>query len=428
MSEMPARLVPPPRIGRLDAALVAAWLAAALPGLVLVKQQFTGYVGLVWLGFCIWHWRSLRGHPEGRRMLRSPFAMGFIGSVLLLALLLLIHRSDDWGQLHNPSRFVLVLPMAVAVAVLRPSCRPYFGIAACAGLLGAAVAVWQVLITAQVGPLDAHLGFTNRNKFAYVVGTLLLVTLAGLRLPPGERPPRALLLAGALGALVALVLANTRGAWLAVLVPLGVWLLASRALPVRGRVLAATASVLLVAGLVATPGSPVRDRIELGLQQYEAYTPGHVIAGDSVAERLEMWRASLVMADAHPWIGIGPGRFNEGLGEMIAAGEAPASLSTQGHPHSEYLEALATGGVVGLIALLAALLGPLVHFIMVLRRGEPGRSASRACALAGALVVGATIIFCATDPFFYIHFSTLYYALSVALLAGFADAAARNGG
>src|SRR5690606_24336368 len=120
------------------------------------------------------------------------------------------------------------------------------------------VAVWEVVVTGQVGPLDAHLGFTNRNKFAYVVGTLLLISLAGLRLPADVRPPRAWLLAGALGALVALVLANTRGAWLAVLVPLGVWMLASRALPVRGRILAATASMLLVAGLVATPGSPVR--------------------------------------------------------------------------------------------------------------------------------------------------------------------------
>ncbi len=410
----------------LPPALVAAWLAAALPGMVLIKQQFTGYVGLVWLGFCIWHWRSLRGHPEGRRILRSPFAVGFITSVALLALLLLIHRSDDWGELHNPSRFVLVLPMAVAIAVLRPSCRPYFGVAAFAGLLAAAVAVWQVVITAQVGPLDAHLGFTNRNKFAYVAGTLLLITLSGLRLPVDVRPPRAWLLAGALGALVALVLANTRGAWLAIVVPLCIWLLASRVLAVRGRVLAATASLLLVAGLVATPGSPVRDRLELGLLQFEQYTPGHVVAGDSVAERLEMWRASLVMFDSNPWIGIGPGRFNAGLNEMIAAGDVADSLASQGHPHSEYFEAAATGGLVGLVALLAALLGPFAHFIGVLRRAGPGDSVGGACALAGALLVGATAIFCATDPFFYIHFSTLYYALSVALLAGFADATARG--
>jgi O-antigen ligase len=410
----------------LPPALVAAWLAAALPGMVLVKQQFTGYVGLVWLGFCIWHWRSLRGHPEGRRILRSPFARGFIANVALLVLLLVIHRSTDWGELHNPSRFVLVLPMAVAVAVLRPSCRPYFAVAACAGLLGAAVAVWQVVITAEVGPLDAHLGFTNRNKFAYVVGTLLLVSLAGLRLPDGERPPRALLVAGAGGALVALVLANTRGAWIAVLLPLVAWLLASRAIAAQRRAVAAAAIALLVVGLVATPGSPVRDRIELGLAQYEQYTPGHVIAGDSVAERLEMWRASLVMARSSPWIGVGPGRFNEVLNEMIAAGEVPDSLASQGHPHSEYLEYAATGGVIGVVALLAVLLGPLAHFAAVLRAAGPGRSVGGACALAGALVVGATAIFCATDPFFYIHFSTLYYALSVAILAGFADATARG--
>ncbi len=79
-----------------------------------------------------------------------------------------------------------------------------------------------------------------------------------------------------------------------------------------------------------------------------------------------------------------------------------------------------------MIALLAVLLGPLVHFIGVLRRAGPGRSVGGACALAGALLVGTTAIFCATDPFFYIHFSTLYYALSVALLAGFADVVARE--
>src|SRR5690606_11779531 len=151
----------------------------------------------------------------------------------------------------------------------------------------------------------------------------------------------------------------------------------------------------------------------------------YVVAGDSVAERLEMWRASLVMARSSPLVGVGPGRFNEELNAMIAAGEAPESLASQGHPHSEYLEYAATGRVVGLVAPLALLAGPLAHFAAVLREAGPGRSGGGASALAGALLAGATAIFCATDPFFYIHFSTLYYALSVAILAGFADATGR---
>lgn len=404
--------------------VTAAWLAAALPGLVLMRQSFTGYVGLAWLAFCLWHWRELRASPAAGPMLRSPLAIGFAGSVGVLVVLVAIH-GGELAALHNPSRFVLVLPMAIAVAAWQPSCRPYFAATIAAALLAGAVALWQVVITAEVTPLDAHLGFSNRNKFAYVAMSLLLVLLAGLRLPDAVRPPRGALLAGVAAAALALLLANTRGAWLAAVVPLWLWLASSRALASKHRLLAGMLIVALVAGLAAAPGSPVRDRLELGLAQYEQYEPGNVTAGDSIGERLEMWRASLVMAAAHPLIGVGPGRFNQALRALVAQGEAAPAIAGQGHPHNEYLAALATGGVVGLLALLAVLLGPLVHFVSLARRAGPGRSVTGACALAGALVCGATVIFCFTDPLFYIHFSTLYYALSLALLAGFAQHASR---
>lgn len=407
--------------GALTPAQMAGALAAALPALVFMHQRLTGLVGLVWLGFCLWHLPRLRPDPAARTMLRSPLAAGFITSVVLLAVLIALH-GGRWSSLHNPSRFVLVLPMAIVVAALRPSCRPFFAATAFAGIVAGAVAVWEVLVTGAVGPLDAHLGFTNRNKFAWVAATALLVTAAGFRLPDIARPPRGLLALGAFGALVALVLANTRGAWIATLVPVWIWLLAARTLSGRRRTAMAAASVVLAGGLALVPGSPVHDRIELGLAQWSGYAQGQVVAGDSVGERLEMWRASAAMFAAHPWIGIGPGRFNAALNTMIAAGEVSPAVAPQGHPHNEYLAAAATGGVVGLVALLAVLAGPLVHFGVLARRPGPRDTVARACALAGLLVTGMTALFCATDAFFYIHFSTVYYALTLALLAGFAAA------
>ncbi|MCO5118954.1 MAG: O-antigen ligase family protein [Burkholderiaceae bacterium] len=406
-----------------DRQFVAAWLAAALPGLIFFHHRVPVFILLAWLVFHAWSWKTLRQERDGRSVLRSPIALGFATNTAVLAVLFLIHR-DNWHPLDHSTRLLLALPAMAAIVILRPSCRPYFTAAAFGGIVAGAVAVWEVLITAGVAPSDPILGFSNRSKFSYVSASVLMLLCAASCLPGDERPARPWLVLGIAGALVAIVLANARSIWIATVIPLTIWMWSSPRFSLASRVRITGGSALLMAALALTPGSPVNDRIMLGLQQYEQYRPGQAMFDDSIGSRLDMLQVGLSMFREHPWVGVGPGQFTEELAPYVDSGMISADALRVGNPHNEYLSALATGGVIGLLGLMAVLAGPLLYFAGSIRRSGAS-SRSGACGLAGVLVVGLTAIFSAMDPLFHVHFSTIYYALTIAILGGFADTARR---
>ncbi|MDQ2070114.1 O-antigen ligase family protein [Natronospira bacteriovora] len=95
----------------------------------------------------------------------------------------------------------------------------------------------------------------------------------------------------------------------------------------------------------------------------EARWPGeyrypHVFG--SMSQRLEMWRIALAAFAERPLLGHGTGSFNEIARVRIEAGAAPHVMAHYDHAHSEYLEALATRGVPGVLMLIA-LLAALMH-------------------------------------------------------------------
>ncbi|PPK87987.1 hypothetical protein CLV84_0949 [Neolewinella xylanilytica] len=69
-------------------------------------------------------------------------------------------------------------------------------------------------------------------------------------------------------------------------------------------------------------------------------------------------RAGLLIGAAHPWLGVGPGRFQDYTEALVPSGNYPAHFG-RFNPHSAWTGAFAeTGlfGLLGLIALVASLL------------------------------------------------------------------------
>lgn len=86
----------------------------------------------------------------------------------------------------------------------------------------------------------------------------------------------------------------------------------------------------------------------------------YALSTSSVGERLQMWEAAWHMFIDHPLFGVGTGAFQ---GALPSAVGSPLLLPVSGdheHAHSDYLNSLATKGVLGLITLLALLLSPAV--------------------------------------------------------------------
>jgi O-antigen ligase len=85
-------------------------------------------------------------------------------------------------------------------------------------------------------------------------------------------------------------------------------------------------------------------------------------ASGAIRERLEMWHTAGHAFVDHPLAGVGVDQFGVYARQQVADGHANAAIAKYDHPHNEYLEAAATGGVPGIIVVLLVFGMPLVYF------------------------------------------------------------------
>lgn len=207
------------------------------------------------------------------------------------------------------------------------------------------------------------------------------------------RPNGSTLLAGTLAVLLiggCLVLTKSRTAYLATM--MGVGLLAvvhadtwRRRIGWRLPLIGALLVVAVVAGAFLVGGL---DRLVLSE------------APKSLLYRWEYWQATMAMIADHPWLGVGPGSFQE----RYTAYKLPQSSETILEPHNFVLEIAAIAGLPALAAFLAVLFVASWRFV----RGEaspvsqlqaklpPAESVSRGSLLAVA--VGASVGGLLTSP------------------------------
>jgi O-antigen ligase len=141
-------------------------------------------------------------------------------------------------------------------------------------------------------------------------------------------------------------------------------------------------------------------------------------ATGAVRERLEMWRTAARAVREHPLTGIGVGRFGDYVQGEIAAGRSNPSIGRYNQPHNEYIEAAATGGVPGLLVLLATFLVPLAFFARYVRARDEALALP---ARAGLSVIVLYLLCALTDSVFYRVMPQSFYfftVLGMALLIG----------
>ena len=164
--------------------------------------------------------------------------------------------------------------------------------------------------------------------------------------------------------LLGLFASYSRGGWIGALAGFfGLAVLAGR----RTAALAASGLVLfLLVGLLGAFSAlpPVLvERIEGITSNLRIFDAGKVSVNDAnfaVVERMAHWQAAWRMWNAYPFLGIGPGNFNEAYPDFFVGRWS----DSQGHAHNYYLHILAEAGPLGL-ALYLALFG--AFFLAALR-------------------------------------------------------------
>ena len=180
--------------------------------------------------------------------------------------------------------------------------------------------------------------FVNKNHFAYLMEMAFGLGL-GMAVARGVKKERLLIyFALLLPIWTALVLSNSRGGILAMLVQI-----VSAALLLSWRSLSALRVVLLVvlvAGVLFGTLWVGGDRLASNFGNATRELNPDEAAGVS---RNEIWRATLKMFAAHPIAGVGLGGYWIG----ITAYHDASGLMTPQEAHNDYLELLSSGGVIG---------------------------------------------------------------------------------
>ena len=317
----------------------------------------------------------------------DPYQTRFF-ALLLLALTLSGVMLARYASSEKRLRIVINLVILVAVA------SAVFGILRQTTQHGARFGLPLLLPDLGYGQ------FINKNHFAYLLEMGLGLTL-GLILGGGVKRDQALIYFAALLPLwIGLVLCGSRGGLIAMMAQLVVAALLfsmvvrsgnsiepqskvlrlSRSLPVRfALILVLVAGILF--GTIWLGGDQLATRIEESRNEISADTTG-LRQGVS---RNEIWKATWRMFVAHPVLGIGMG----GYWAAIPAFHDASGTMTPQEAHNDYLELLASGGLVGLA------LGVWFAVVVIKRTRENLAAANRfrraACLGAAIGIAGVAV-------------------------------------
>ena len=186
-------------------------------------------------------------------------------------------------------------------------------------------------------PKEGFGQFINKNHFAFLM-EMAFGLVVGLAV--AERSRQSVVYLSFVSPLwVALVLSNSRGGILAMLVQV---VIAALLLTKRFALRAVLVVVLVIGVLVGTlwVGG---DRLMSNLQATSGEAPVNSAPAREGASRGEIWRATLKLFAAHPILGAGLGAYWIAI---TAHHDASGTLTPQ-EAHNEYLELLASGGVIG---------------------------------------------------------------------------------
>jgi O-antigen ligase len=281
-------------------------------------------------------WQSLSADPYETQV----FALQLLALVVLAALFFRYFSHDQ--RMRTLIHVIIAIAFASALfGIVRQTTQHQAG-----------------FLLAQLQVDQGYGQFINRNHFAYLMEMGFGLAL-GLLVGGGVRRDHGLIyLAALLPIWTALVLSNSRGGLLAMLVQLVVTvLLFTAALPIhdsdllRSRVLRLARSpairlvlvaalvVLVVAGMFWVGGDRLIDRLEATRTEF-----GETGESRQGATRLKIWQATGQMIKANPVFGVGLG----GYWAAIPMYHDASGILTPQQAHNDYLELAASGGAVGL--------------------------------------------------------------------------------
>lgn len=311
----------------------------------------------------------------------------------------------DKLELHL--RLLAIIPIYLLLRHVKPlESVLWYGLIAGAILTGI-VALYEVVVLGQ----QRATGDNNSIHFGNISLLMGFMSAAALPRMRATYGLRVLPLLAFIMGLAASVLSGTRGAWIAL--PALIILLGWTYRRYLSRAIIATGIALVVAMPVVFYVVPETEMITEDVAGYIIQDERDV-ASTSVNIRRDMWRVALDLSMQHPLFGVGLGNYQLAVRPYVASGFAHRSILPFDHPHNEYLAALMSCGLVGLLALLGVLVAPAMIFYRAYRADDPQCAA---LGLAGLLLMIGYAHHGATNNIFERGVSLSFFVYAVAFIA-----------
>jgi O-antigen ligase len=269
-------------------------------------------------------------------------------------------------ELVNLSLFLILLVAATDLLVVHPRRirALVISLAVVGGLCGIlavmeAAGIWRGQFPLPGTSLNrATLGFGWPNELAMFLAMILPLTLHTFQAARGAAS-RSLAFAAIAATAMGLAATFSRGSWLAVFTSALVLLLVRRSPSMFRAWALALAGVLVINFLF---GGAVQNRI------MQTMTDPYIV------QRAALTWAGLLMFQAHPIVGVGPGGFGANLDRF--GPQIDILWDYVGSAHNAYVEVAAEMGIIGLAAFLFLLIAIFTRLFRGARRAELDPAAS----------------------------------------------------
>ena len=321
-------------------------------------------------------------------------------------------------RLEKIANFIFLIPIFMAMVSCKENLVKAFLIGVVIGgivLLG--IAIYQTHILGY----GRAAGFYNAIMFGSLAVLVSLALVVSLVFSKIDKIQFLMILFSLLCALIATILSGTRGAWLGlvVTVPLAIGLgLVVKEIS-RKRLMQV---VVLSLGVILIAGALSKDELSHRWQATTTAIDESKPLTDqrsSIGQRLIMWDAAIKIWYQNPVIGTGMGDFHVDFEKMKKSGEvkwADMPRVYSAYAHSTLFEALATTGILGLIALiLSTFLLPVVYFTRALKASV--NEYDRYASVFGLSFVTAFLIFGLTENWLAHKQLVITFLLLLAIMA-----------
>ncbi|WP_167855439.1 O-antigen ligase family protein [Hymenobacter fodinae] len=106
---------------------------------------------------------------------------------------------------------------------------------------------------------------------------------------------------------------------------------------------------------------PVHQRVDATIWDVQQIQLNHDINEYSLSRRIAAWQTALIIAEVHPWLGVGPADAYTAMMDQYSWKDFGLRPENRVMVHNQYLHQLLGGGIVGLSAWLLVLFGPFMQ-------------------------------------------------------------------